>query len=78
MKVIFEGSETEIAKIVKENTLRVRRGLLSVAYVTPEAEAEAPEEVTQEEDSKEVSMDDSKEVSVEEKKAPAKGKGKSK
>lgn len=68
MKVIFEGSETEIAKIVKENSVRVRRGLLSVAYVTPEAEG----------DSKEVSMDDSKEVSVEEKKTPVKGKGKSK
>lgn len=62
MKVIFEGEKTEIAKLVQENSIRVRRGLLT-AHVCEDEVA----------DSKEVELNDSKEVEVPGVKATAHG-----
>lgn len=72
MKVIIEGLESEVKKVLKENSVRVSRGLIKF---TPADEQETPEETAEPKigddtkgtkkgakDSKTVKLEDTKEL----------------
>lgn len=42
MKIIIEGNPSEVNKIVRENAVRVRRGLISIAPISEDSEDAAP------------------------------------
>lgn len=84
MKYVLQGKEQAIRNVIKENRIRIKRGLISI---TPLADAvEEPVKVEEDskdvenvdskavddEDSKEVIVEDSKKVAEDDAKEPAK------
>lgn len=82
MKIIIEGNSSEVNKIVKENAVRVRRGLIAISPLSEESEDANPiiedEHPIIDEDKKAVIEDDKKVVIDEDKKTPKKSGGKGK
>lgn len=82
MKIIIEGNSSEVNKIVKENAVRVRRGLIAISPLSEESEDVNPiiddEHPVIDEDKKTIIDDDKKAVIDEDKKTPKKSGGKGK
>ena len=65
MDYILKGDPREVAKVIRENRIRIQRGMICFIPVEPETEID---ETLEEADTKEVSEEDVKEVTATKKK----------